>query len=214
MEKQLDEQIKQFLAVSYGDGYGDGSGYGYGSGSGDGYGDGYGYGYGDGDGYGYGDGYGIPEFNGKEVHQVDGVATIIDSVHGNYAMGHILNRDFTLTPCWIARDGDFFAHGDTLADAVRDAAAKRLEGSPLEERVAKFRGEWPDADVKISALLLWGWHHILTGSCEAGRNAFARDHGIDIMNDSFTVREFINLTKDAYGCDAIRKLAEAYGITL
>ena len=189
----LEEKIKNFLSLSHG------------SGSGDGYGDG------SGDGSGYG--YDIPEFNGKKVHQVDGVATIIDSVHGNYAMGHILNRDFTLTPCWIARDGDFFAHGDTLADAVRDAAAKRLKNSPLEERVAKFRGEWPDADVKISALLLWEWHHILTGSCEAGRNAFARDHGIDIMNDSFTVREFITLTKDAYGRDAIRQLAEAYGIS-
>jgi hypothetical protein len=48
----------------------------------------------------------------------------------------------------------------------------------------------------------------------AGRNAFARDHGIDILSDSFTVREFINLTKYAYGRDAIRQLAEAYGITI
>jgi len=84
----------------------------------------------------------------------------------------------------------------------------------VEERVSKFRGEWPDPDVKIAALLLWEWHHILTGSCEAGRNAFARDHGIDIMKDSFTVREFINLTKDSYGRDAIRQLAEAYGISI
>ena len=196
MEKQLDEQIKKFLAVS--------SGYGYG----------YGYGYGDGDGDGDGSGDGIPEFNGQKVYNIDGLATLIDSVHRNYAKGSILNSDFTLTPCWIARDGNFFAHGDTLADAVRDAAAKRLEKSPVEERIAKFRDEWPDPDVKIAALLLWEWHHILTGSCETGRNAFARDNGIDIQNDSFTVREFITLTKNAYGSDAIRKLAEAYGITV
>ena len=252
MEKRLDEDIRKFLAVSYGsgygscdgsgdgDGYGDGSGSGsgygscdgsgdgsgYGSGSGSGYGDGYGYGsgygygYGDGYGYGYGDGYGdgygsgIPEFNGQKVYRIDGVQTLIDSVHGNYAKGHILQSDFTLTPCYIARDGNFFAHGKTLAEAVRDAAAKRIENSPLEERIAKFREEWPDPDVKISALLLWEWHHILTGSCEAGRNAFAKDHGINVLEDSFTVREFIELTCNAYGSDAIRKLAEAYGIVL
>ena len=192
MEKQLEADIRKFLSIS--SGYG--SGYGYGSGSGS------------------GSGYGIKEFNGKKVYQIDDVPTLIDSVHGNYAKGHILQSDFTLTPCYIAKDGNFFAHGDSLADAVRDAAVKRLEKSPIEDRIAKFKEEWPDPDVKISALLLWEWHHILTGSCEAGRNAFAKDHGIDILKDTFTVREFINLTYNAYGSDAIRKLAEAYGIVL
>ena len=80
----MEEQIRKFLSIysgygygsgygsgsGYGDGYGygygsgDGSGYGSGDGSGDGYGDGYGsgsgygYGYGSGDGSGYGSGYG------------------------------------------------------------------------------------------------------------------------------------------------------------
>ena len=47
-----------------------------------------------------------------------------------------------------------------------------------------------------------------------GRNQFARDHGININTDSFTIREFINLTKGSYGSDAIHKLAEAYGIDI
>ena len=60
----MEEQIRKFLSIysgyGYGDGYGDGDGYGYGDG--DGYGSVYGYGDGSGDGsgsvYGYGDGSG------------------------------------------------------------------------------------------------------------------------------------------------------------
>lgn len=85
---------------------------------------------------------------------------------------------------------------------------------PIEKRIEKFSDQWPDADTKIPARDLYDWHHILTGSCEMGRNQFARDHGIDIDNDSFTVKEFIQLTKDSYGSDAIRKLAKSYGIDL
>ena len=52
------------------------------------------------------------------------------------------------------------------------------------------------------------WHNKLTGSCEMGRKAFVKDHGIDIENDSMTVAEFIHLTKDSYGGSIIKKLAE------
>ena len=41
---------------------------------------------------------------------------------------------------------------------------------------------------------------------------FARDHGIDIDNDSFTIREFIKLTCKSYGSEAISELADSYGI--
>ena len=190
MEKQLDEQIKRFLAVNYG------------------------YGYGDGDGDGDGDGSGIPEFNGQKVYMIDGVPTLIDSVLGNHAKGNILNSDFTLTPCFIARVGNFFAHGETLREAYDEASEKYNEKMPLKERITRFRTTFLDPDSKIPVKELYRWHHILTGSCKAGRNAFAREHSIDIENGRMTVREFINLTKDSYGSDAIRQLAEAYGISI
>ena len=199
MEKRL-EEIRCFLSVSYGSGSGSGYGSGSGSGSGDGYGD--------------GSGYGIPEFNGEKVWQIDYVATIIDHVHGNYAVGRILNSDFTLTPCYVAKAGDCFAHGDTLQQAFRDAEAKALENEPIEDRIKRFRQLYHDPDVKIPARELYDWHHILTGSCSAGRDAFARDHAIDIDSQSFTVREFITLTCNSYGSQSIRQLAAAYGIFL
>ncbi len=234
MEKRLEEQIEQFLTVSYG--YGDGYGYGYGSGYGYGYGygSGYGYGYGygsgsgsgDGDGsgdgsgdgygygYGYGDGDGITEFKGKKVYQIDSVPTLIDKVHGSYAVGSILNNDFTLTPCYIAKAGNSFAHGETLKKAKLDAEAKELERMPIEERIKKFHEAFPDANTKIPARQLYDWHHILTGSCQMGRDQFAHQHDIDIDHDEFTVCEFVSLTCHSYGSDSIKRLAESYGIKL
>ncbi len=97
---------------------------------------------------------------------------------------------------------------------MEDAASKAMEQMPLEVRISKFRESFPDADTMIPARKLYDWHHILTGSCEMGRNQFARDNNIDIDSDHFTIREFINLTKDSYGSDAIHKLAEAYGIDI
>lgn len=96
-------KIKEFLAARSGSGYGDGYGSGYGSGSG--------YGYGDGDGYGSGSGSGIKKYDGEDVHMIDGVQTIITAVHGNIAKGTILQKDLTLTPCFMAKVDGFFAHG-------------------------------------------------------------------------------------------------------
>ena len=187
MEKSLDDKVvEQFLAISDGSGSGDG----YGDGSGD----------------------GIPVFNGKKVYQIDGVATIIDQVCSNFAKGCILNSDFTLTPCYIAKVDNCFAHGKTLREAYNDAAAKALERMPLEDRIAKFKEIYPDADVKIPARDLYDWHHTLTGSCNMGRDNFAREHNINVDKDEFTIREFVALTCKSYGSDAINKLAEAYGI--
>lgn len=211
----------------YGDGYGNGCGYGYGNGNGYGYGYGYGdgngngYGYGDGhgdghgcgggNGCGYGDGYGNgnghghgyglcgTSLNGKPIHCIDAVPTIIESVHGNIARGYVVGQDWSLKPCFVARVDNFFAHGDTAHDAVRDATNKALRNEPVERRIERFKAAYPDFDQPIAAKELFDWHNILTGSCLFGRQQFCKEHGIDIDNDQFTVREFVELTKNAYG---------------
>ena len=236
----LEDRIKAFLSVSYGDGYGSGDGYGYGdgdgygSGSGDGYGsgdgDGYGSGSGDGDGYGsgsgsgdgsgygdgygsgYGDGYGdgIKEMNGDKVYVIDDVQTIIKSVHDNIAQGFILNNDLTLQPCYIVKEQNKFAHGDTLHDAFMALQEKLYDGSTEEERIEAFRDKFPDYDTPYPNRDLFAYHHVLTGSCRMGRESFCKDKGIS-LNDSTTVRQFVLLTKDSYGSVTIRKLPQAYG---
>ena len=200
-----------------GDGSGYGSGYGYSSGSGYGYGSGDGYcsgdGSGDGSGYGYcsdsGDGYGIKKYDGEDVHMIDGVQTIITAVHGNIAKGFILQGDLTLTPCFIAKVEDCFAHGETVRQAVTDARDKAFEDLPQEERITAFLNAIKP-NTAYPVMTLYDWHHRLTGSCEAGRKAFAKDHGIDLSAD-MTREAFFELTKDAYGGSVIReamKIAE------
>ena len=227
----LDDKVKEFLLATsgsgsgygfgsgsgdgYGDGFGDGygSGDGFGSGSGDGYGDGdgsgdgYGSGSGDGSGDGYGDGYGsgIKSFNGEPVYRIDGVNTLIHSVRGNTAHGAILNADLTLTPCYIVKQDNVFAHGETLREAMEALRDKLFEDMPEDERIAMFLRE-TDCGKTYPTQYFYDWHHRLTGSCDMGRKQFAYDHGVDLEHGMMTLAEFLELTKDAYGGDVIRKV--------
>lgn len=194
----LHEKIKAFLSVNYGsgdgygDGYGDGSGSGYGSGSGSGYGS------------GYGSGDGIKSFNRETVYQIDGVNTLIRSVRGNTAHGAIVNVDLTLTPCYIVKQGNLFAHGETLREAMEALREKLFEDMPEDERIDAFLRE-TDREKTYPTQYFYGWHHRLTGSCDMGRKQFARDHGVDLEHGMMTLTEFLELTKNAYGGDVIRK---------
>ena len=231
----LEDRIKAFLSSGdgygdgdgSGDGYGDGSGYGDGDGSGDGdgYGDGDGDGYddgdGSGDGYGYDDGYGdgdgsgdgdgVKEINGDTVYVVDDVPTIIKSVRDNIAQGFILQRDLTRKSCYVVKEQNMFAHGDTLHDAFTALQEKLYDDSTEEERIEAFRNKFPEYDTPYHNRDLFAYHHVLTGSCRMGRESFCKDKGID-LDGSTTVREFIELTKGSYGGNVICKLPEVYGV--
>lgn len=226
----------------YGSGYGSGDGYGYGSGygsgsgdgygSGYGYGDGYGYGYGDGDGYGSGDGdgygdgsgygsgsgsgsgdgYGVKEISGSIVYIVDNTPTIITSVRANVAQGFILQSDLQTIPCYIVKENNKFAHGETLRDAFMSLHEKLYDDSTEEERIEAFVKKFPSYDTKYDNKDLFAYHHVLTGSCRMGRELFVNSKGLS-LGDKTSVREFVELTMDAYGGDVIRKLPKAYGIT-
>ena len=234
----LETRINAFLSTTSGEGFGYGSGEGYDNGSGygscEGYDNGSGYGYdagkcyGYGDDHGYGDGYGsgsgsgygdgagygdggIKELNGDNVHLIDGIQTIIKSVRGNIAQGFILKNDLTLQPCYIVKEQNYFAHGDTLHDAFTSLREKLYDDSTEEERIEAFVKEFPDYDTPYPNRDLFDYHHVLTGSCRMGREGFCKDRGIN-LDDSTTVREFVSLTKDSYGSGTIRRLPQAYGV--
>ena len=188
--------------ISYGCGYG--CGYGSGYGSGDGCGNGDGCGYGSGNGYG-----GVKEINGHAVYVIDNTRTIITSIHGNVAQGFILEHNTKLVPCYIAKDNNHFAHGKTLREAFSSLQEKLYDDSTEEERIRAFKLKFPSYDTKYSNQDLFVYHHVLTGSCRMGRELFANSRGIS-LSDKTTVREFVQLTKDAYGGDIIKKLPKAY----
>ena len=233
--EEVKDKIELFLSVSsgsgsgsgygYGDGYGYGSGYGYGYGSGYGYGYGYGsgsgdgsgsgsgsgYGYGDGDGYGYGSGdgsgSGLKSFNNQKVYYIDGVPTVIERIHGNLARGFIVNKDLTIEKCYVAKGNDLFAHGATAKGAAKALQDKILANMDVDEKIDEFIKKF-SLGVKYPANDFYEWHHILTGSCELGRNTFVKNNSIDLENGMYTVEEFIEITKNAFGGDIIKQLEE------
>lgn len=164
---------------------------------------------GDGFGSGYGDGSGIKSLNNQDIYIVDGVPTIITALFDNYAKGFIVGNDFTLKPCYIAKSGGIFAHGKTLREAVAAIHGKLFKNMPEEERIAAFI-ECHDYEGTYNNTDLYDWHHRLTGSCEMGRQQFAKNHGID-LDGEMSIKEFIKLTKNAYGGEIIKKLEKEYG---
>ena len=191
---KLRERIMEFLSTDTGSGYG--SGYGYGDG------DGSGYGYGDGDG-------GLAEIDGDKIYMVDDIPTIFCSIKGNVAKGFILQSDLSRTPCYVVKGNNLFAHGDNLHEAMAALTDKMFDDMPEEERIAAFIKAHPDKDKPYPNRDLFDWHHRLTGSCMAGRNAFVKDRGLTLEGET-TVAAFIQLTQNAYGGGTIKALDKAY----
>lgn len=215
----------------FGDGYGYGDSYGYGDGFGEGCGcgcdcgrcndSGNGYGDGDGGGYGYGDGggsgrgygggdgggRGIKMFTRNPVYSIDETPTLMYIVHGNIAKGAILKADLTTKPCYIVKNGNLFAHGETLHEAQSALIEKQFEDMDDDDRINAFLAEI-DTNKQYQTSVFFEWHHRLTGSCEMGRRIFAENHGIDLENGAMTVSEFVELTKNAYGGSIIKKIEE------
>ena len=187
----LNEKIKKFLTV------GSGSGSGYGSGSG------FGSGYGSGD----GDGSGLKTFCGSPVWIIDGIQTVLNAVLGNHAKGFIINGDLTTRKCFVVKGQNQFAHGETFAKALKALQDKLFEDMDTDEKIDAFLEEFKP-DVKYPAKTFYEWHHKLTGSCEFGRNAFVKNHGIDLENGTYTVNEFIEYTKNDFGGEIIQQLEE------
>ena len=196
----------------YGNGYGDGDSYIYVIGDGYGYGLGNGAGNGDdyGKGIGYGYGGGIKNINGYDVYKVDDTFTIFTHIHGNVARGYILERNVILIPCYIVKGNGYFAHGETLKEAQSALEEKILDDMDVAEKIKSFKEKFLDVNKKYPVKDFYKWHHNLTGSCEMGRKSFAKRHNIDIDNDIMTVKEFINLTENAYCGEVIKELKESY----
>ena len=232
--EMLEEKIREFSDISNGSctgasaGKGDAIGRGFGGGYGicnnehngtDGVcagvdvGRGYGCGDGspDGNGYGYFDNLGLKEINGNIVYIIDDIPTIITSVRNNIAKGFIVKNDLQFEPCYIVKENNEFAHGDTLEDAFMSLQEKLYDDSTEEERIEAFKKQFPEYDVKYNNRDLFVYHHVLTGSCRMGREAFMSNKGLS-LDGKTSVREFVKLTQDAYGGDIIKKLPEAYGI--
>lgn len=164
---------------------------------------GYGYGYG----YGYGSGDGIKTFGKHIVYMIDNVATIITRVIENLAKGFIVNDDLTLSPCFVVKGQNLFAHGETVKAAQTALQEKIFAQMDTDKKIDAFLDTFK-LGKKYPAKVFYEWHHKLTGSCEMGRNAFCTRHNIDLENGMYTVEEFIEISESDYGGEIIKQIRE------
>ena len=175
------------------------------NGSGDGSGFGDGFGYGDGSGYGYK----LIKINGDLVFYIDDTPTIFDNIHENVAKGKIINEDtFQSKECYIVKGNGYFAHGETLEQALADLQEKIFDNMDVDEKINQFRNKFNNKD-KYLGTEFFSWHHILTGSCLAGRNNFIASKHYS-LTDTYTVKEFIEICENAYGGKIIKQLKKFY----
>ena len=103
MEVLTDEKIRAFLDIDVGCGNGDGNG------------------------------NGIKELNGSTVYNIDNTNTIITSIRGNIAQGFIIENNTMLKPCFVVKENNKFAHGNTLRDAFTSLQEKLYDDSTRRE---------------------------------------------------------------------------------
>ena len=82
---------------------------------------------------------------------------------------------------------------------------------PIEERIEKFKEVFGSLDSEHTGKEFYDWHHFLTGSCRMGRDGFCKIHKID-LEKKYTVRYFLDITKDSYRSDIIELVCNAYGL--
>ena len=137
------------------------------------------------------------------MHYVDSIPTIIKQIRGNLAKGYIVNTDLTITPCYVARSGDCFAHGATAQKAMEDAKTKEFSNMDIDSKIEEFIRLFGKG--KHSGHEFFRWHGILTGSCEFGRMGFVKEKDIG-LDKKYNITEFIELVKFSYGKEIIEKI--------
>ena len=144
------------------------------------------------------------------IFEIDDIQTAITHIKDDIAKGFILNGDFTINPCYIVKGNGFFAHGKTIREAQRALTEKYMEDMDVDEVIEKFISEFEHGK-KYKGTVFFGWHHYLTGSCLMGRESFVKNHELD-LDVEYTVDEFIELCKDAYGGEIIKKLKNVWEV--
>ena len=151
----------------------------------------------------------ILTYNGEPVYVVDGIPCVFQSIHDTLAKVAVISKtDFTSQTAFIAQFNGFFAHGETVRDALLSAKEKYYRNIDFEAKKAELKALFSrSADKKLSVRTLYEWHGMLTGACCFGRDEFIRTHTFK-YDDRLTLKEFVNLTAAHFGGEKIKELLE------
>ena len=106
-------------------------------------------------------------------------------------------------------EGNLSAHGASLKECLDALTQKKLKLLDFDKKKAEFVKQFPRLDLEYPAKDLYEWHHVLTGSCKAGRDNFMASNGFDI-NGKYTLNTFFNTTVSAYGGEKIKQIRDMY----
>ena len=136
---------------------------------------------------------------GKYLH-ADGILTHVKSTKkvGGYTLyvGKIKGRN-------VVSNGKNFSHCRDFRDGIADLKFKEAEDRGADQ----FRGL--DMDTKIPLDDCKTMYRIITGACRQGTEAFAESlRGYGKLQDSYTIREMIEVTKGQYNSDCFAEFWE------
>ncbi len=104
-----------------------------------------------------------------------------------------------LKVCYVAHEGDYYAHGDDAKQAMRDLRFKIMQ--------ADFDPEELVAEVKARGTVTFNDYRLLTGACESGLT-----HGLAQLGaegaEEMPLTDALNLCRGNYGGDEFIKLFE------
>ncbi len=144
----------------------------------------------------------LTSFDGKPCLMADGEVFLIENkkekdditiLKGKTFLGRAAGEDVT-GPCYVAQKGEFYAHGKTPKEAVKDLTHKIY--------VAEIQQTKINPDDIITPEL----YHYITGACNLGIKSWMEQH--DIEDKEYTAREVAELlTKfPGYGAEKFKEL--------
>ena len=92
--------------------------------------------------------------------------------------------------CVIAKVGDYYAHGETVREAVSDANFKRLQATVNVDQIV--------AEVKSTQRVTREHYRLLTGACKLGTERFLESHGLT-GEASIPLDQCREIVRGAYG---------------
>jgi hypothetical protein len=108
----------------------------------------------------------------------------------------------------LVKSNGLIAHGKTLKKANDAVISKIEEQLNTDEKIELFIRTFNNNE-KYLGKSFFEWHHKLTGSCLQGRENFVKQNELNLRK-KYTVKEFIEICKNAYEGQIIKRLKEFY----
>ena len=104
----------------------------------------------------------------------------------------------SLKRCHIANIGEYWAHGDSLEQALRDARLKQMQ--------ADFDVEDLIAEVQKTGKVTFNQYRLVTGACESGLRHGLEEMGLSGDLDEMSLEEALERSKGKFGGETFARL--------